>query len=164
MIWNSNDILSIFRIGIEAGLIDCESVIKWADAKIMDSKECKADYLIDLSMAGSNGINEVLRVLNINDSKSKEELVWQTLYGLTAIKLENQEIDLERACYVVTEVANKTRSETEYDLFGMSIDDSFYLASRGITGNLNSTKRLLIEHTAPYVDLAKAFISKELKK
>ena len=150
-------------MGLEVGLLDYKSIIKWADCIIEDSEAVHDDFLFDLSLSGSSGINEVIKILKSNESRPNHDLVWQTLYGLIAIKFQDEEIDLKRGCYAVSEVANQAKNETEYDLFGMSLDDSFYLASRGITGNLEETKKVFLNYTNPFIELGRTFINQELK-
>jgi hypothetical protein len=163
MKWNKADILTIYRIGAEVGLIDAKSIIKWADSKIEHTDISNENFLIDLSLSGKGGINETIHILKINESNPNYELVWQTLYGLIKYQLDNKVIDLKRACYAISSIANQIKNETEYDLFGMELDDSFYLASRGVTGNVESIKETLSKYTSSYFDLGREFIEQELR-
>ena len=79
MKWNKADILTIYRIGVEVGLIDTKSIIKWADSKIEHTDISNEDFLIDLSLSGKGGINETIHILKINESNPDYDLVWQTL-------------------------------------------------------------------------------------
>lgn len=163
MNWNKADILTIYRIGLEVGLIDAKSIIKWADSRIAHTDISEEDYLIDLSLSGRGGINETIHLLKINESNPNYELVWQTLYGLTKYQIDNTVIDLKRACYAISSIANQIKNETEYDLFGMELDDLFYLASSGITDNVGSINETLNKYTSPYFALGKAFVEQELR-
>jgi len=158
MMLTEKEKLTIFRICIEGGLISLEQIENWADNILIQSPEVRFDYILDLCQSKSAGINETIHVLKKNEAIITP-VVWQVLYGIAGFLFESKKIDLEKACYFISKIINEVGLESEYDLFGMSLDDTFYLASREIYGNLNSTKDEFISITNQYKNLAKNFLS-----
>ena len=150
--------LTIFRICIEGGLISLEQIEHWAENILIKSPEIRFDYILDLCQSKNAGINETIHVLKVNE-EIVNPAVWKVSYGIAGLLFESERIDLKKACYFISKVIEEVGLESEYDLFGMSLDDTFYLASREIYGNLNSTKGEFIKLTNPYKDMAQVFLS-----
>jgi hypothetical protein len=156
MEFRDKDILMIFRLGIETRLINYKSAIRWADKKINNSAIDAESYLFDLSLAGSKGINEVIHLLKTEETKTNLSDIWQTLYGLNNYLFTKGIIDLKCACYSISAIANEINNSSEYDLFGIGIDDAFYL------GDVTELKKELSEYTFPYFQLGKEFFEEEI--
>ncbi|ESU25228.1 hypothetical protein FLJC2902T_31700 [Flavobacterium limnosediminis JC2902] len=150
--------LTIFRICLESNIINLTQIENWAENILMESKDIRDDYILDLCQAKSKGINEIVHILKQNEGEISNPIIWQIVYGITGISFENKKIDLKKACYFISKVANEMTFKTEYDLFGMGLDDSFYLASIGSYGNLDFTKKEFIKMTKEYEPLAKSFL------
>ena len=67
-------------------------------------------------------------------------------------------LDLKTCSRLLSDIANEFNDKTEYELFGMDLEDSFYLANQKIYGNLNYVEEKLIEYTSPYNELGKSFL------
>ena len=155
------EILTVIRICIESQVLNTKQIVHWADSLILDSEN--DDYLIEISLSGSKGLNEIIHILKENETDSKNEMIWKTIYGLAGFLFKKRHLALKESCYMITKTANEFKNETEYDLFGMGLDDSFYLASKKIYGNLIDTENRFKEYTSPYINIGEEFWVKELK-
>jgi hypothetical protein len=91
----------------------------------MNSEITRDDYILELCSAKSKGINEIVPILKQNEAEIKNEVVWKSVYGITGVLYEN--FDLQKAYYLISRVANEINYKTEYELFGMGLDETFYL-------------------------------------
>ena len=162
MVFQDNDILAIFRLGVESRIINYETIILWADKKINSSHSPIQDFLLDLSLARSKGVNEVVHILKMSETKTNLTVIWQTLYGLNNYLFTKNRIDLKCACYSITFVANEISNLSEYDLFGISLDDAIYLANKG-GDDLEEIKKQLLKYTSPYFLIGKQFFEEQLQ-
>lgn len=151
--------ITIFRICLESNIITLSQIEKWAENILMNSETNRDDYILELCSAKSIGINEIVHVLKQNEAEIKNSEIWKIVYGITGVLFENKSIDLQKACYFISRVANEINYKTEYELFGMGLDDTFYLASVGIYGNLKHVeeelKKITQEHEKMVIDFLK---------
>ena len=156
--------LIVFRICLEANIITLSQIQKWAEKTLVNNEIIRDDYILDLCSSESKGVNEIVHVLKQNEGSVENPEIWKIAYGVTWILYKDKVINLERACYFVSKVATEISYVTEYDLFGMSLDDSFYLASKGIYGNLNDSEKKFKELTSCFANLALNFIEENFPR
>jgi hypothetical protein len=156
--------LTVFRICIANGILDLSLVEKWAESIALNSVPTRTDYMLELCSAQRIGINETLHILGQNEDGYDNPILWQILYGFAWVLYDRKVIDLKQGCYFVSEIALEMQNKTEYELFGMSLDDSFYLASRGTSGNLEDTKEEFIKITSIHKDKATEFVEDTFKE
>lgn len=151
--------LIVFRICLEANIITLSQIQKWAEKTLVNNEIIRDDYILDLCSSESKGINEIVHVLKQNEGSVENPEIWKIVYGVTWVLYEKNIINLKRACNFVYKVATEISYATENDLSeGISLDDSFYLASKNICGNLNDVEKELKNITSGFKYLGLNFI------
>lgn len=154
--------ITILRAFLESNIITLHQIENWAQKNFMNS-ENREDYILDLCSAVTLGINETIHILKQNESSFQNPLILETSLGIIGNLYTTQNISLKKACYFVSKISIEAYNKTEYDLYGMHLDDTFYLADKGIYGNLNHTEKEFIKltntHKEPSTYFFKEFFS-----
>ncbi|UKN00192.1 hypothetical protein K6119_07995 [Paracrocinitomix mangrovi] len=159
---NDLEVMAIFRMALEKSIIEQKSVVEWSDKIISSNPENVPDFALELSISGNYGVNEAVHLLRENESTLENPVLWKILYGLVGLFYREKQIELSRACNAIADFANEIMSKTEYDLFGMSVSDAYFLAENGSYGNLENVEKSLLELTEEQLHLGKWFRSKYL--
>lgn len=155
--------LTVFRLCLESNVLTISQIVKWADAQIIEHQNQDNYYLYDLSLAKSKGINEVIHIIQSNESKTIDVNTLNLVYGLAGYLLKTKQINLEKACLLIYSSTNESLAKTDFEILGMSLNDAFYLADQGISGNLEDVHQTVIKLSTPHIKRAKSFYLKELK-
>lgn len=142
--------ITIFRFCLEDNILSNQQVIDWADQAILNTEDPE-DFLVELSLTQVQDVNRIISILNAKQDLKPTSLIWQTLYGLAGYLQQNRVVTLLHACRFIARVANEVNSTTEYELFGMAIDDHFYI------GNVDIVANTFLEITQEFMPLGKTF-------
>jgi hypothetical protein len=136
------ELLEVFRIGITIKAVDTQTVINWADAVI--EHDAAPDYfVIELSMCGSRGRNELISLLNQYIGEHKPEVAGRVLLGVLYHRYTTAEIDLYRVVRAIDWLVMNREFTTEEYGFMCGVDDEYAMAVEGVYGS--------VEDVASYV-------------
>lgn len=162
MEYSEKETLAIFKILLERDLIDYHKIISWADSVIQENQNFP-DYLIDISLSGSNGSTEIMRVLEINSSEIHSDLIWKTVYGFLANQFKNKELALKEACSLADSFAMEYEElDQNFFLEGRGLWDVYYLAETNVYGTIKNAEERFLNVTEKYEYLAQNFHRKYL--
>jgi hypothetical protein len=98
-----NLLLEVFYFGLKWGLITKADIVKWADNIIMAAEEDLDYFFIELSM--SSNINETMALIKEQIIVNNAPIVGRVLLGLIYHQLNNNAIELKRACDIMDRIA-----------------------------------------------------------
>ena len=162
MEYSEKETLAIFKILLEKNLVDYNKIISWADAVMMEN-EIFSDYFIDISLAGSKGSSEIMRILETISNGIHSDLIWKTIYGFLAHLFKIKQLTLKEACDLADNFALDYENLSEnYILEGRGLWDVYYLAENNIYETLENAEERFLEVTGKYEFLWQFFNQKYL--
>lgn len=162
MEYSEKETLALFKILLHKDLIDYRKIISWADSAITENENF-SDYLIDISLSGSKGNSEIMRILEINSSGIHSDLIWKTVYGLLANQFKNNKLTLKKACSLADSFAMEYEElDQNYLLEGRGLWDVYYLAETNVYGTIKNAEEGFLNVTEKYEYLAQNFHIKHL--
>ena len=162
MEYSEKEILALFKILLQKDLIDYHKIISWADSVIQESENF-SDYLIDISLTGSNGSSEMISVLEINSSEIHSDLIWKTVYGFLANQFKNKKLTLKEACSLADSFAMEYEElDQNYFLEGRGLWDVYYLAETNVYGTIKNAEERFLNVAEKHEYLAQNFHRKHL--
>ena len=129
MTFEQGTTLRTFKLGIEKGTLQLDQVIDWADRQIAIGKG--GSLVFDLSLAKNSGINHAIHCLGKWGMYPNDpDLVKSLTLGLIRKKFDKGDLTLNRAAYTIEETLIEFENTNYLEIWGMSLDDIFFLATR----------------------------------
>jgi hypothetical protein len=143
------EVAEFFRLGLRLGLFDTSPIIKWADSII--EQEDKPDIsIIDVSLAGSRGINETITCLGEIKGHLREDVPVELLLAYFRRKLVSGQLNIDSVAAMFYSLAKMP--EVTGDVAGALhvLDENLSMAEDGLCGSveeaLDDIKCFLEEH------------------
>jgi hypothetical protein len=141
-----------YLLGLHIGFFSPDDVVKWADSVICDNTSFNYNF-IEISLAKSKGINEIIRCLENIDGQIESGLSLKVLLGLIYLQLlSGSEIqEITRQLYDLSQYISSDYIDEEKIRWMNTFDDIFYLY-----GN-ESVKIQLLDFLKEYEPYIKEF-------
>ncbi len=138
------------RLALAMTLVDEEAAIEWADRTILASDNPPVE-VIDLSMAGDQPPDELMRLLASVPGQGNLAAVAHQVLGLLHGRLEVGDVTLEQATDMLWAYHDWAAvSEEEIDAAG-NFSDYLYMAQMGAYGTLDSVREEILDFLARHM-------------
>ena len=149
---NYIDLLGMFNIGLENGLLEKQEIVKWADTIILQDEQ--PDYfVIELSLCGHKSVNDIVTLLNEIIGASTPQISGRVILGLLYHRYVDRQLPLKKVVDLLYWLILYGQCSEEEKSFMYELDDRYSLAIDNIYGTVEAVEKA----TLRFIELYKEF-------
>jgi hypothetical protein len=149
---NYIDLLGMFTIGLENGLLEKQAIVRWADIIILQDEQ--PDYfVIELSLCGHKSVNDIVTLLNEIIGASTPQISGRVILGLLYHRYVDRQLPLKKVVNLLYWLILHGQWSEDEKSFMYELDDWYSLAIDNIYG----TEETVEKATLRFIELYKEF-------
>lgn len=156
MIFSEADVFAILKFSLQKGLITHAEIVLWADCQVNENDHLNSTIL-NLSLSGSKSIEYAINCIEDERSDHADKAIEKNvILGLIGLNVIEYVLSMKEAAYLVNSVLEKFDHKTEFEIWGMYLDDIYFGIARGAVDEL---EQKLISTFDEHLGIADKFLS-----